>query len=133
MSDPAYALQVAVRAALGSGELGIGTPSRVYDRVPAEPVFPYVTIGRDAVDDDSNSCAAAWQCRVQVDVWSRAPGLPEAKLIAGRVRAVLATEIAVDGFLTVLGEHIDTTYLDDPDGVTIHAALRFRYLIDPAP
>jgi hypothetical protein len=131
MSDPALALQKAVRDTLaGSAAVTAIVGARIYDRV-ANAEFPYVTIGNDQLIDDGNACGDAWECFVTVDAWSRGVGMTEVKSLAAAVRSALATELAVTGFSVVAGVHQTTRYLDDPDGLTSHAVVTFRYLIDP--
>lgn len=128
MSDPSLALQGAIHTAL-SGAL---MPVPVYDRPPETAAYPFVRIGEDQVIDDGNTCADAWEAFVTVHVWSQEVGMPRAKTIAGQVRDALAAVLDVPGFTAIVGEHRDTRYLNDPDGLTTHAVLTFRYLIDPA-
>lgn len=134
MAEPSLALQKAVRDRLvGDAAVAALVAGRVYDTVPAAPVFPYVTIGEDQVLDDGNSCADGWQATVTVHVWTRQPpGFPPAKQIAGAVRNALAVPLTIAGFFTVSGLHRDTLSLRDPDGLTSHMVQAFEYLIDPA-
>ncbi|MGE0828942.1 MAG: DUF3168 domain-containing protein [Hyphomonadaceae bacterium] len=138
-ADPAAALQRAVFAALSDSPAGL----RVFDRIPqpnpneAEAAYrrrvqmPYVTIGDDDIIDDSNACFAASEAFVTVHVWSGAVGKMEAKAIGGAVRDALSVELAIDGFICTEAEFRDARYFTDPDGVTTHGVLSFRYLIDP--
>src|SRR5690606_34227972 len=54
---------------------------RVYDSVPSNAEFPYVTIGGEQTVDDGNSCEDGWEVFTDVHVWSRKPGFPECKEI----------------------------------------------------
>lgn len=134
MSDPALPLQKAVFDAL-AGAAGVkarcGDPARVYDWPPMTPRFPYITIGEDQIIDDGTTCGEGFECFVTVHVWSREKGKPEAKAIGAAVRAALNVALPVAGFTVVEFEQRDARYLRDPDGVTEHGVLVFRYLIDP--
>lgn len=105
---------------------------RVYDQPPPSPVFPYISIGPDQTLPDRADCYDGSEVTLQVDVWSRAPGFPEAKRIAEAVRAALA-----DAPLTLTGHSlvdialVEARNLRDPDGLTSHAALTFRALTEP--
>jgi hypothetical protein len=127
MADPSLAVQGAVVSALKTAGIADG---RVYDIVPPSPTFPYVSLGPGDTVGDDNSCFAASEVTVQVDIWSRAVGWPEAKAIAAAVRAALTVELTLTGFRNVVGEFVLSRFLDDPDGSTRHAAMQFRYLID---
>lgn len=130
--EPSYPLQRAIYAALVNEpavQALIG--DRVYDRVKPKAQVPYVTIGNDRLLDDGNGCGEAWQIDAVIDVWSRAEGLPETKMIASAVRSALVTELDLDGFEVVEAQHLDTVFLDDRDGITSHGVVRVRYWIDP--
>jgi hypothetical protein len=136
MSDPSHALQRAVydvlRASAALKSL-ISDPVRVYDRVPINAAKPYLTFtGDEQTVDDGNSCGDAWECFVNVHVWSDAVGMPQAKQIAGAVRDALANSISVDDFVVVEGLHVTSRFLKDPDPLITHGVITFRYLIDPA-
>jgi hypothetical protein len=128
MADPALVLQGAILSALkASPAVAAG---RVYDRVPENPVFPYVTIGDgDSVGDD-NDCWDATEFTAQVHVWSRAVGYPEVKGLASDVRSRLTTEFSVSGFKVTNAQHLITRFMRDPDGLTSHAVVELRYLVD---
>lgn len=127
MSDPSLALQKAVNTALRAANVCGG---RVYDRVPGGAAFPYCTIGEDQMVDNSNSCWDATEAFVTVHVWSRGVGHVEAKAEAAKVRDALNTELALDApFKACLGEYQGTRYPPSPEGLSTHAVLTFRYII----
>ncbi len=125
------ALQKAIFTALTASPAVAG--GRIYDQVPKGAVFPYVTIGDEQVIDDSNGCSDAWEAFADVHVWSRpATGSKiEAKDLAASIVTRLSTELPVAGFVTILGTLQTMRTFRDPDGLTEHAVLTFRYLIDP--
>src|SRR5688500_11924265 len=45
---------------------------RVYDFVPTEPEFPYVSLGPDQVVSDDADCITGFEITLQIDAWSRA-------------------------------------------------------------
>lgn len=128
MSDPTLPLQAAIVTALKASPAV--ADGRIYDRIPTDPVFPYVTVGEGDTVGDDNSCFDSSEVNVSVHVWSRAVGFPEAKGIVALVRERLRTEFTISGFLVVNAEYVTTRYLRDPDGLTSHAVVEFRYLID---
>jgi Protein of unknown function (DUF3168) len=102
---------------------------RVYDSVPTNPVFPYVTIGPvDSVADDAD-CITGLIVAQQVDCWSRAVGYPEAKKIVDAVRAALhdqeaALPLSTNGM--AFFECRNSRVVRDPDGLSSHGILSFE-------
>jgi len=141
---PDKPLQEAVFAALkASSAVSTLVGSKgVYDSVPKPKTgeteeayqrrvpMPYVTIGDDDIVDDSTGCFAAWDCEVTVHVWSRKVGKTEAKSVGGAVYDALNVELVIAGFVCTEFEFRDAIYFADPDGVTTHGVIKFRYLID---
>jgi hypothetical protein len=125
-------LQKAIFAKLNEATAMAG--GRIYDRVPANAVFPYITIGDDQVLDDSNSCGDGWEVFADVHLWSRPTSGSKAEVkdlaaaVAGRLKT---TALSVPGFTVVLSTVENVRTFRDPDGVTEHSVLTFRYLIDP--
>lgn len=125
-------LQQAIYAAL------VAAPAicdgRVYDRVPDEPVFPYLTIGDEQAIDDGNSCEDAWEVFADAHVWSRPESTSkvEAKTIGAAVVDRLVTELVVAGFRVVFAALESYRTLRDPDGLTEHVIITVKYSLQPA-
>lgn len=115
----------------------------IYDRVPppdpneAEAAYrkrvpmPYVSIGEDDFLDDSTGCAFALEANPTIHVWSQAVGKTEAKRIGARVREALDRQLTIEGAECTEFAFVSGRYFLDPDGVTTHGVLAFRYLLDP--
>jgi hypothetical protein len=133
MSDPSLPLQKALIDTLKPVDaLPSVVGGRVYDDVAASATFPYVTFGPTQVLSDKAGCFDGTEVFQQIDVWSRSVGFPECKTIAQAVVAKLDdAELIVEGFAVIVFEHQDTRYLRDPDGLTKHAAITFRSLLQP--
>lgn len=140
MSDPSLEVQGAIVAALktvGVLPAVVGdSPTRypgVYDTAPPNAMFPYITLGDCQVLPDKAGCIDGAELFLQIDAWSRSVGYPEVKNIAKAIKAKLDDQpLTVAGFSVVIFEHESTQYLRDPDGLTRHAAITFRSLIQPA-
>lgn len=135
MPDPALlALQKAIVTKLKADTLGVASlvGSRVFDRIPADAAFPLVGIsGGQELAADAD-CIPGLQVMLDVHVWSRAVGSVECRRIAGFVRAALHdAALTVDGWRLIDLKHRDTRFLADPDGITSHAVVTVRALIDP--
>ncbi len=138
-ADPAYPMQVALFEALSASELlqaFIGSPARVYDRVPInpatkEPTFPYVTIFDAHVVNDWAEGIDGSEVYCDAHVWSRATGHAEAKKIADLVRQTMCQLLQPVGHVVVVFEYVNTRHLTDPDGVTAHSIVTVRYSTEP--
>ena len=105
--------------------------ARIRDRPEKSIAFPYVSFGPVTAVSDDADCITAYELDVQIDVWSRAVGSVECKTIADLVRiAVLDGSISLTDNALVMIEHRSTRYLDDPDGITHHAAISFTAVIE---
>lgn len=122
MSDPSLEVQRALFERLSS--LGTAAGSRVFDRVQKNAVYPYVTIGPGQTVPVDETCWDRSEVSVQIDVWSREPGFPEAKAIAGAIRMALHEQS-----LAILGHSCDRVEVQsinfsrDPDGLTSRARI----------
>lgn len=133
MSDPSLELQAAIVAALkNSPAVTALVGNRIYDAVPSNATFAYISLGDCQVLPDKADCLDGAEVFLQVDVWSRAVGYPESKTIAKAVVDKLDDQpLTVAGHDVVIFEHQSTQYLRDPDGLTRHAAVSMRALIYP--
>lgn len=132
MSDPALALQGAIVSAIKALATAAGT--NVFDQVPETDPFPRVTVGiGQSVPAPELPCYDGTESFVQIDVWSRQVGLPEAKTVAAAIRARFH-----DGALTLAGHTLELMrvqsidYSRDPDGLTNRARILVRALTQPA-
>lgn len=107
---------------------------RVYDSVPLNAQFPYVSFGpSDSLEDDAD-CITGLNISQQLDAWSRAVGFPEVKRISDAVRAALHDkDFALSVNALVFFEHRQTRTFRDPDGLTNHAALSFEASVERRP
>jgi len=128
MASATLELTRAIVAALKAANVAEG---RVYDMVPPSAVFPYVSIGpSDEISVDAD-CVEASEITFQIDAWSRAPGFPEVLRVAEEVRVSLDDlEVNLVVNALVMIEHRVTRKFRDPDGLTSHAAIEFRAIIE---
>lgn len=126
------ALQKAIFAKLN--EATAIASGRIYDRVPADPTFPYITIGDEQVLDDGNTCDDGWEVFTDVHIWSRPTtgSKVEVKDLLASVVSRLNTILTVTGFTVVIHALENSRVFRDPDGLTEHAVLTFRYVLQPA-
>lgn len=135
MAETILPLQAAVRAAIvGDTSLGALIADRAYDRVPARPVFPYVTIGGLQATEDGADCVDGEEVFLDVHVWSRAKDSVEAKRIAAELKRLFhGSELDLgDGAALTDLEWRGTRFLNDPDGQTEHGVVSFVGLTEGA-
>lgn len=127
MADPFAVLQPRVRAALVAySPLTAIVSTRVYDRVPDSPTFPYLTLDiTDAVENDDD-CGKHWTFNVEVHVWSREPGRQQASIIAGHIRAAMDAMTVPAGYAFNWNQYRSTRMMTDRDGLTTHGIITFE-------
>ncbi|MBN9243939.1 MAG: DUF3168 domain-containing protein [Mesorhizobium sp.] len=125
-------LQKAIYAALTTAPALVD--GNVFDQVPESNPFPRITIGDEQVIDDSTSCQDGWDVSTDVHCWSRPEtgSKLEVKQIAAAVVSRIVAISGIAGFSLVSLTHETTRIFRDPDGLTEHAVVTFRALIDPA-
>jgi len=129
------ALIAAIRtAAMGAAEVKahLGDAARFYDDPPADPVFPYVTLGRMESRPADASGAAALEHVVTLHVWSRYGGRAEALGVIAALRAALHdAPIEVNGRKLIFLFVSFTDVFRSGDGRTTHGVMRLRALSEP--
>lgn len=104
---------------------------RVYDSVPATATFPYVSYGPSDLLQADAECIKAYDIDVQLDVWSRTPGFPEAKKISCAVRNALhGVDLALPTNALVFLEHRQSNCRRDPDGLTSHGIVQINAIVE---
>lgn len=133
MIEPSLALQKAVVAALKADAALQGlVGGRVFDRVPGDAAYPYVSLGDETVVDDGDQCHAGAETSLTLDVWSDEVGRVQAKQIAARVAAVLDAELAVDGHQVVVHAIEQVRHFPGTPDLIAHSAVVVRYVTAPA-
>jgi hypothetical protein len=134
MSDPSLELQTAIVTKL-KADAGVvaAVGTRVYDNVPPNASFPYISLGDSQVLPDKADCIDGTEIFFTLDGWSRDLRFPECKTISKAIVACLDDQpLTVAGYDAVVFELDSISYLRDPDGITRHVALSFRTLIQLA-
>jgi hypothetical protein len=130
VADPSLALQGAVYSRLKADCPSVA--GRVYDRPPQAVAFPYIGLGESQTVDDSVDCIDGVEIFLTLHAWSRVGGQVEVKTVASEIRSSLH-EAELDlgpAWQFHLIEHRSTNVMNDPDGVTTHAVITLRALID---
>lgn len=109
----------------------------IYDAVPepkdagSDLPFPYVTIGDDTMLDWDTDTSVGKEATITIHSWSRYRGRLQVKDVQGAIyNALHLSQLAVDGYDTVLCFSEYSESILDPDGLTRHGVQRFRLIID---
>lgn len=118
-----------------SGDLrvqdALGTPARLYDHAPEDPVFPYLTYGPMRSEDNSADGARLTVHLITLHVWSRYTGRAEALGLMGTIASVLTDAPMPLTNAALVNRHIIyTDIFRASDGLTLHGILRLRVSTD---
>ena len=129
MPSSSWALQKAVHAALvGNAALitALGA-SRIYDDVPRQLTFPYVTYGASTVRDWSTGTDDAHEHVITLHVWSRGAGRKPVHDLLGVVESALDQQaLTLDGHRLINLRHEVSDIRRENDGETWHGIMRLR-------
>lgn len=106
---------------------------RVYDNVPEDAEFPYISFGPTDEIDEEEAVAQQEEHFVQIDVWDRSNArLAPAKRVSDAVKVALhRAELALPAPYVVSNLSIPQKRVFlDRDGVTAHAVLSVRAEIE---
>lgn len=141
MSDPSIAVQDAVILRLIAVATSAG--ERVYDDVPPEEyrvtstgaAFPYISLGSGRLAPIDEEHFSRSRTELDINVWSRDVGFPEAKRIAGAIYSALheQNDLLVEGHVVDQVRIEDVFWLRDPDGKTRRARISLSVETQPAP
>ena len=103
----------------------------IYDNVPQDSPFPYVTIGEDIINQEDTDSELSVFASITVHTWSRARGKKELKQIQGVIYDALhrATP-TLAGYKVVTIDFESANSLLDSDGKTRHGVQTFRMLLE---
>ncbi len=129
----ARALAKAVHAALSADVAvkgALGQPARLYDQVPEDPIFPYLTYGGLKSEDIGGDDTVLFAHTMSLHVWSRYGGRSEVMQILDAVsRALQAQNLSLDSGHLVSARIVFTDIFKAPDGQTMHGLVRFHAVI----
>lgn len=127
MSSSLKAIQQAIYERLTADTVLMGKITGVFDEVPQNQPFPYVTIGDMTSTPWRTMSRFGEEVTITLHIWSQQKGFREAyeilddlnRLLADQVIPVLGWDVAACWY-----EFSDT--IRDPDGVTKHIPVRYR-------
>lgn len=99
----------------------------VYDHVPEDAGFPFLSVGESVARPFDDKSAGGMDQQVAIHSWSRQRGLKEVKTImAAVVEALDRQELSLAGHSLIDISFQFSDSLLDPDGLTRHGIQRFR-------
>jgi hypothetical protein len=134
MASAGWELQKSVYAALvaDAGLLALLGGSRIYDDVPQDAQYPYVTIGESTIRDWSTGTDEGDEHILTLHVWSRSAGRQESQVIMNALRSALqGAALAVSGHRLINFRHELSEARRETDGETYHGIVRYRAVTEP--
>ena len=142
MNDPSYAMQVAVVAALlecsGVTTLLAATCDgpAVFDALTrAMDVYPRAEIQHVQAVPPPKTTAGSTNVFVTLDLWADGPGgRLQLQAVSDAIGACFGAALpAPAGYRVVTSQFESVQHLTDPDGITAHSVLTWRFGVSPAP
>lgn len=124
VSDPSFALQIALHSRLSSG---LSCP--VHDGVPDDSPFPYVTIDSSIADEADFLASRKDQRFLYLSVWSQYRGQKEVHEIMSAIDALLHNQplpLTTGHVVSMQVKRKQTNR--EPDGVTYQGAVTLRVI-----
>lgn len=124
-----FSLQIAIFSLLNADDTLMQQVSGIYDFVPDDAAYPFITLGENNVSDWSNAENQGTQHQFSLRIFSRNSGRKEAANIMEQLVMLLHQGVSISGhelaFLRVISSNI--ILLDD--GRTYRGTLNFRCLL----
>lgn len=134
MTSASWALQKAIHARLAADTAvtAVIGGQRIYDDVPRNPTFPYLTHGASTLKDWSTGTDDGHEHVVTLHAWSRGAGRKPVHEILGAVETSLDQQaLTLDGHRLINLRHEITDVRRDGDAETWHGILRLRATTEP--
>lgn len=126
-ADSSWPLQEAVHAALTGDAPLMAMVTGVFDHVPAETAFPYITMGENTARHWGAAGLDGVEATLTLHAWSRARGRRQVKEIIAAIHRILHdANLAVTGHALVNLRFEYTETVLESDGITYHGLARFR-------
>ncbi|CAM3829846.1 DUF3168 domain-containing protein [Litorimonas haliclonae] len=110
----------------------LGTPPRLYDSAPEDPVFPYLSYGAMRREDVGGDATPLCLHQMTLHLWSRYAGRAEILGLLAQIETVVTDQDALSAHLSpdtlVSATALYSDILRAPDGRTHHGLLRLSFL-----
>lgn len=100
----------------------------VYDNVPPNATMPYLLIGDDTSNDDSNKTQYGEELTITIHIWSEYEGTKESKqLMDLALQSVTSAPLVLDGFDCYFMRREMLEVLHEEDAGAYHGIMRLRF------
>lgn len=133
-TNPALALQTGLRTTLlaDSGLVTALGGEQVFDDVPRDVPFPYITIGDIDTRDWSTQTSRGHEHTVTLHLWSRYRGRKQVQELIAEVDRILdGADPPLSGYRLVNLSTIFWTAQREPDGQVYRGTVRLRAVTEP--
>ena len=125
-----YELQKSLYETLTGDSALMNLVGGIYDRVPDDADFPYVTLGEMRGRDWSCKTFSGMQYDIQIHVWSREGGRKECAQSMERIHALLHEQSpAVEGQECIVLRFVSSDIQLENDGWNYHGHMQFIALL----
>jgi hypothetical protein len=109
---------------------------RVFDKVPAAPYgdkTAYISLGPVDASEDDADCIVGARITTQIDIWSKADGMLEAKQLTNLVRKALHHKSLALADNALCDTHVELwrVFADPADGIT-HGVVTVTAMVEEA-
>ena len=126
-----YPLQKALYETLSGDTALTALVTGIFDHVPQEQDYPYVTFGDYTATDWSTNTTSGIEYLLTLHVWSREGGRRQATAICENIYRLLHdAAITVPLHKLVLIRMTSSTITVENDGATYHASMRFKAMLE---
>lgn len=131
MSSAAFPIQQSIYGKLtGDAEL-MNKIKGVFDDVPENQPFPYITIGEMTSGPFRTFSRFGEEITIMLHIWSRYKGFKEASEILADMNRLLADQaLEVPGYDVVACFYEFSQTMRDEDGITRHIPVRYRIQLE---
>lgn len=127
-----YNVQKAIYEKLTGNSQLMASVSGIFDHVPQETIFPFITIGDISSNSLPNLDKNGLEQKLNINIWSREAGKKQTSDIMEMIYGLLNNgTIIVSGQILVLMEFISNSIQLEDDGWTYRGIMHLRVVLYP--
>lgn len=114
----------------GAGGVNTLVSGRIYDFVPDNPTYPFVTMGDIETRDWGSHTHDGFEADATIRVWSQGAGRKEALQVMARVYELLHNiNLSITDYPTITCREADRRVVRESDGETYQGIQRYRIIL----
>lgn len=118
-----------------SNDLGVaaifGSPPRLYDAVPEDPAYPYLSYGEMRSSAIGGDDSPVYSHLATLHIWSRYQGRAEIIACLAALTAALESDVHINDVHLVSSNILYADHFRAPDGRTLHGVIRLNLTTEP--